>query len=263
MSNLLLSNSKILLNNGKPLVNFKNLAKATSLKAWYAARLQPVVADNTAMASLSDFSNNSTVLSQATSGLRPKYRTNIINGLPAIEFDGVDDRLAFTSTSLTQNKSGLTTYVVYKRIAGTGNQGIVNFLNGSGTVRHGITLNTGAGFDQIFGAARRVTESAATASFVNQDTQFHVIANLTNYATDLLSVYFDGQLKNSAVIGGTAGSNSQNVASTGLDGIGSQGAGVYFNGYIAEFLFCEAAHSPKEVVDIMTALRHIYGGLPQ
>ena len=265
MSRVLLSNSKVIAFNNNPLISFKNLLQATSLKAWYATRLENVVADNTAIQTPFDFSGNGTVLTQATSGARPKYRTNIINGLPVWEFDGSDDRFTFSSTSLTQNKAGLTTYIVWKRSSGTGaNQSLFTFVNNASSVRHGMVINTGASFDQMFASARRVTESGVIASWPHLDTQFHVAANVANYATDLLSLYLDGELKAATTIGGSAGTNSQNAAATaGNDGIGSQGASGFLNGYIAEFIFCDAAHSAAEVVDIMSTLRRVYGGLPQ
>jgi hypothetical protein len=261
--NVLLSNSKVLLSNSKTLVNFKNLKNATNLKAWYSARLSTVVADSTAVSAWTDLSPASTAITQATAGKRPLYRTNIINGLPAWQFDGSNDVMAFTSSALTQNKTGLTTYAVWKRLSGTGVMGVFSFQNNASSSRHSMAINSGAGTD-MFAGARRVTETAATASIPHQDTLFHIGVNVTDYANNLVSLYLDGELKQSAVIGGTAGTNSQNAASSGVDSVGSiNDAGSYFNGYIAEFLFCDAAHTGEEIVDIMAMLQHIYGGLPQ
>lgn len=245
------------------MVTFKNIAVATNLKAWYAARLQPVVADGTAADSWTDFSGNGTAITGTTTA-RPLYKTNIINGLPAYLFDGTNDRMTFTSTSLTQNKAGLTAYVVWKRAAGTGaTQQLIAFLNSASNTRYGISINTGASFDQMFVGARRTTETAVSASTSHLDTQFHVCAGVANYATDLLSLYVDNSLKQTAVIGGTSGANSQNSASGATDTVGSIGTTTYLNGYIAEIIFCDAAHSGEEVADIMATLRRIYGGLPQ
>lgn len=262
MSNILLNNSKILLHNNRALVTFKNLANATNLKAWYAARLEPVVADGSAMASMFDFSGNLTALAQGTAGNRPLYKTNIINGLPAFLFDGTNDRMNFTSNALTQNKTGLTSYIVWKRVAGTGaNQGLFSFFNNAGSARHSMFINTGTSFNEMFVAGKRVTETAAIASTAHLDTSFHVGVNVTNYAGDLLSLYLDGYLRQSAVIGGTSGANSQNAVSSATDTL-AHGTS-FLNGYICEYIFCDAAHTGEEVTDIMTTLQRIYGGLPQ
>jgi hypothetical protein len=50
-------------------------------------------------------------LTQATSGSRPTYRTNVINGLPVVRFDGTDDFLDATITSRAQPT---TWFVVFK-----------------------------------------------------------------------------------------------------------------------------------------------------
>jgi len=258
-------NSKVLVHNSKVVSDtITSFTGVTSVKGWYAARLIPGLPDNTGISRVTDFSGNSTVLKQATSGDQPKFRTNIINSLPAWEFDGSDDHFSFTSLALTQNKAGLTTYVVYKRVSGSSAQALISFLNNGSVSRHSLIVNGGGSSTDIVAGARRVSETAATASFTNTDTQWHVVCNVTNYATDLVSLYFDGELKQASVIGGTSGTSSQNSPSGGVECVGSiNDAGNYFNGYIAEIVFCDAAHSGTEVKNIMASLSRIYGVLPQ
>lgn len=263
MSNILtLTGGKPLIFNSKILVNLKSLEKATNLKAWYTARkITSPPADNTAVSSFPDHSNNGTAVSQATGSAQPKYRTGIINGLPAYQFDG-SDYLTFTSNTLTQNKAGLTSYIVYKRTSGVTGQTLLYFPNSANATKHGIVINSGTGADNIAAQARRTTESGVLASHANQDTSFHVIANVTDYTNNLLSLWVDGELKSTAAIGGTSGANSENAASSaGASTISNSGG--FFTGYLGELMFCDAAHTGKEVVDIMSALRRIYGGLPQ
>lgn len=263
MGRVLQYNSRILKRNSRITGDcITNFSAVTGIKAWYAARLMPDITDNTGVSRVIDFSGNFTVLKQATSGNQPKFRTNIINSFPAWEFDGTNDVFTFTSVGLTKNLAGITSYIVFKRTSGTGIQSLVNFNNSASNARHSIGINSGAGNNEIFAGARRVTESAAVASHINQDTQFHVAVNVTNYSTDLVSIWFDGAYRSSAIIGGTSGTNSQNSDAAIDDGIGSN-VSTFFTGYVAEIIFCQSAHSDTEVKNIMGSLSKIYGGLPQ
>lgn len=264
MSRIITYGGAPLLRSGKVITQFDfNFLGITSLKAWYAARKEIAVADNTAISTVTDWSGNSTALGQATGANQPKYRTNILNGLPAWQFDGSNDQFAFTDVTMTKLLAGISTYVVYKRSSGTGaTQTLLQFYNSASAARHSIAINTGASFVEMFAGARRGTETAAAASFAHQDTQFHVVANITNYSADSVSIWQDGKLKNSALIGGTAGDASQNnnEAITGkIGGVTSS----FLNGYIAEVIFARAAHSQTETKNIMAALHYIYNGLPQ
>jgi hypothetical protein len=61
---------------------------------------------------LSGFDNNAT---QATAGSRPLYRTNILNGLPAVRYDGIDDWLTVLGTdalAMTNNAAGVSVLAV-------------------------------------------------------------------------------------------------------------------------------------------------------
>lgn len=257
MSKILTLNSKIITHNGKSLVNIKNIAKATTLKAWYAARLEPPVADGTAMASLFDWSNNGVSCAQGTAGSRPLYKTNIINGLPAFFFDGVNDSMAFSDLTLGKNKPGLTAYVVFKRSANTNIQSLFAIFASAVGSRFTANLNIGGGTNSLGIGIRRATEASVSALTPTQDTLFHVMAGVADYTNNIGSVWLDSALKGTAAIGGTAGANSENANSSTTGALGS-GAGFLF-GYIAELVFCESAHTPSEIMDIMAALKIIYG----
>jgi len=62
------------------------------------------------ISSWSDISGNNNHLNQASSTFQPTWQTNELNGLPAIRFDGIDDRLDFTS-NVTAN--AITSFMVY------------------------------------------------------------------------------------------------------------------------------------------------------
>src|SRR5215831_11869900 len=70
-----------------------NPSEIPSLKAWWAADLM-TASDGAAVGTWPDQSGNGIDATQATSGNKPIYKVNIINGLPALLFDGVDDFLS-------------------------------------------------------------------------------------------------------------------------------------------------------------------------
>lgn len=68
------------------------------LIAWYDAA-DIALADNDPVSSWTDKSGNGNTLAQGTGSKQPLYKTNIINGLPVVRFDGTDDNLIDTSIS--------------------------------------------------------------------------------------------------------------------------------------------------------------------
>lgn len=63
------------------------------------------LSDNDAVSSWTDFSGNANHAAQGSGTLQPIFKTNQVNGFPAIEFDGSDDYLDFTSNLTTQATS--------------------------------------------------------------------------------------------------------------------------------------------------------------
>lgn len=97
-----------------------------------SARTIPVVLSGDPVGSWSDVSGNGNNLDQAVAANQPTWVTNLINGLPAIRFDGVNDFLA--KTGLAGDASWTVFYVVQKRSAPVA--GVQTLLNtGSSTAR--------------------------------------------------------------------------------------------------------------------------------
>jgi hypothetical protein len=66
------------------------------LVLWLKADALPVIADNTTFSPWTDSSSAGNDASQATSGLRPTYQTNEIDGLPAVKFDSTIEQSLVT-----------------------------------------------------------------------------------------------------------------------------------------------------------------------
>lgn len=68
-------------------------SEVEGLVLWLAADNITGLSDGAQVASWPDASGGDLHALQATSGLRPLYKTNIFNGLPVVRFDGTDDTM--------------------------------------------------------------------------------------------------------------------------------------------------------------------------
>lgn len=105
----------------------------SGLQAWWKAD-SLALTDGAAVASWSDSSGNSRSAAQGTAGARPVYKTSILNGKPVVRFDGVDDNLPFTASSLTS----VTAFVVCAPSGGTAYNGPLGW--GGLPPNHGFAL---------------------------------------------------------------------------------------------------------------------------
>src|SRR5690606_25617200 len=67
-----------------------------------------------AVSSATDYSGNGNNFLQPTSSRRPINNTGVLNGLPVITFDGINDRLQGGSISDLET-SAITYFIVYQR----------------------------------------------------------------------------------------------------------------------------------------------------
>ncbi len=120
------------------------------LKLWLKADLLALV-DGDPVGTWPDSSGNANNATQATSGFRPVYKTGIVNGLPAVKFDGVDDFMGFTPLTTIQSA-----FFVVKNLASGGNQPFAPILGGTST------------FDWIGGGATTLLDSSfASANLIS------------------------------------------------------------------------------------------------
>lgn len=90
----------------------------SGLVAWYDASKITGLADGAAVATWNDSSGNGFHLTQSTAGFRPLYKTAILNSLPAVRFDGIDDYMdTATSTNVLQTSTE-TIVIVYANRSG-------------------------------------------------------------------------------------------------------------------------------------------------
>ena len=113
---------------------------------------QLALANNDPVAEWTDMSGN---LRHATASgaARPMFKTNRINGLPGVLFDGTDDYMTGSWVSLECVE--MTVFVVMKRVAPTTNIGAVLFFNLGGSLVAGFYHNANETWRLYDGAGNR------------------------------------------------------------------------------------------------------------
>lgn len=91
----------------------------SGLRLWFAAHRLTGLNDGDAITTWPDLSGNGYDVTQATSGFRPLYKTNIFKGQPAVQFDGVDDRLENTSSNPFTSGEARTIFYVGRQATTT------------------------------------------------------------------------------------------------------------------------------------------------
>lgn len=205
-------------------------ASIAGLQGWYKADAITGKNDGDALSSWADSSAAAHNLSQATGANQPLYKTNIINGKPAVRFDGVNDFLA--SASGLGPYATTTIFVVTKT-------GVIS----SGT--HAV-----AGAEQIFYAAGgfKLFAGAVLASGVGADA--------TSY---YLTAQFNGASSKLRVSGAQTSGDAGTTALTQLTVGSSSAGGNPWSGDIAEAIFYSGVLSAANITAVEAYLKAKYG----
>lgn len=101
--------------------NLPNPAKITSLQAWWdAADASTITKDGSNLVSAwTDKSGNSRDLAQATGTNQPTWTASVLNGFPAIDFDGTDNYMISTTNLLTGTSGEVWMVVVSDAVSST------------------------------------------------------------------------------------------------------------------------------------------------
>lgn len=142
--------------------------------------------DGTGISTWTDQSGNSNTVSQATANQQPLYRTNIINGMPAIQFDNnnaTNDKMQGADSPTLDNTTGLTIFTVTRPTN----------LDASGA-RSIISKRVNVGVDQsymFFYYTGNYMHTDIVSNNNRFDTSPTAFANNNNYLLDLV---YDGSL---------------------------------------------------------------------
>lgn len=222
------------------------------LRLWLdATRITPV-ADGVALTGWDDASGNGYHLSQGTSGKRPLYKENILNGQPIVRFDGSNDDLRRTGMLLSNlfAAAGATIYLVMKHTA-TDNDGAA-FAHSGTYLDNWVQAHLPYQGDLYFDHGDYVERIAVTAP-ADFTGNFHVVELWRAGVNAELSV-------NGLLLGTNAAMIDLDITESGTFYLGSQtGAGFFHKGDYAEFLIYRRGLTTQERADVREYLGMKWG----
>ncbi len=254
----------------RSLTNSSQIASISDMVLWIESTLEESFSieeqdDDVAVSVWRDTnpqSQNKLDLSQDTSGARPLYKTNSINGLPALKFDGVDDFFNASSSFRLSDvllSDQVSIFMVAKATASPANYFAIGVRNASNNINPRANLaGTWGGttyFDFALCCTSGVGRSSKTApSDILGNTK--VISYVVGSSTATL------RLNGSAFINAVAmtGTFSQSNLSSSISALQLGGySGGFFTGYIGEFIIFKRALKPTEIADVESYLSKKWG----
>lgn len=216
--------------------------------------------DNTAVRVWQDQSGNAYNAEQSTSAARPTYRTNQLNGLPAVVFDGTDDRLSLVSGALGmfRNVAGATVFAVVKYPASLfENVAFQASVNATSSSR--VLLSQSALTKYVFGGRRLDANNFdGSISVQNVTNQFVIQSGILDYSNaksfQYINSFLDVLDDPFQTAGNTSDSNSSAIS------IGSfPTPSAYLNGAIAEIIVYNRALNTSELAQVHRYLARKWG----
>jgi hypothetical protein len=200
---------------------------------------QPVLSIKNATDDLIDFAQVNTA-----SNLAPRLITNAINNRPALRFDGVDDFLTSTTTSI-HTTNGLSIIVVAKtsNIANS-NQTYISKFN---TTNREWRLQ-----NDEFNIVNNVL------NFSNSNTNFNILSALWEPTSPQLSI----AINNNSATTTTGAATITNTSEPIIVGANNQGSTGFLNGDIAEILVYNKKLSTDELNKVRTYMNAKYNLYP-
>jgi hypothetical protein len=200
--------------------------------------------DGDPVATWSDLSGNGNDATQGTASQQPTYQTGEINGLPAVQFDGVDDGMALTAITTSNH----TAFAVMKRASGgntlvlsnnvTFGPGALLFYNVDGIFYNLCTTGGGSITSTFSGAGTPLLSPAVAVNRWNGTDQSARING-----TDLTRI---------TQVGG--------LSSGSWNRIGDRPTNPFFhNGLMAEILLYDSGLSAGDIVRVEAYLRNKWG----
>jgi hypothetical protein len=176
------------------------------LLAWYKAD-SLALNDNDAVSSWADSGGSlGLAATQATSGNRPVYKTNIQNGLPVVRFDGTDDYLQ-TATFGSDQAQPTTWFVVTKNTATDSTQRhVIDGSHATGTKRQAIGRRNSSGNKWFVWAATFLLNGA-------DDTNWNIFTAILNGASS------SHQVNAATAANGNAGTQVLNGITIGANNV--------------------------------------------
>ena len=228
---------------------------ASKVRYWLAARTLVGLSDGNTPSSLQDESGNGNSLHGVNPGT---YKTNIINGLPVIQFDGVNDQYRMFWPSASER----ITYIAVLRhltipVAAGQARAICSGegLSGAGKVAFAIDFaNITAGLANYLQEQAAAGEHVYSGAGELDTTNFVILRARYDSGVNGDTLFKNGVQFIDGDSPGDAGSNS----STGIKLASREDDTRFWHGQMAEFLVCQGLSNAEEAA-IEAALSVIYG----
>lgn len=204
-------------------------------------KTQAATAAGDLIATWADQSGNVNDVQQATSGNRPNWQPNVINGLPVIRFAAGAAHYFVAPNTLAASSQSETIFVVYK----SNNRNVQSVLTAQG-LNFQFYQNNAGWFDLYDGAAHQTGYGSITAA-----RDFQLMTLVANGTTG--TVRQNGLF--STTLSGTLANNSLTLLSVGAYTNGT----LYLNGDIAEILIYNAPLTGSNLSNVENYLLAKYG----
>ena len=205
------------------------------------------ISDNEAVSSWNDINPQVTTkinLTQSNGSFQPIYKTNGINGLPGIAFNGVNNIL-FTMPIVPISLADKDyTFVVVWKTNGQGNQVMISQTDNPGSCYQLASIYVNGGVGGFAGGCN----DYMPLSIASQTNYISIVTVNNNLASNNVSIYTNS---NTPLTGTTSAGSGNLSIGNGNFSLGGKylptGAGQYFNGIISEVMIFERALKIDEI----------------
>ena len=207
-----------------------------------------IQANGTQVSSFADVSGNGNNLSQGTFVKQPLFNTGVVNGLPAIQFDGVNDLLSRGATPALAS-TNLTYFIVFKR-ANLTSQMLITAGYASNSPKWRTYCNSGS--NNLINA--HFSPTIKHASYTDAGTPTFISTHITPTQIRVYKLGLQQALTNAAY---TAPTGHQNLA---LGNTLVAGPNNYtLNGFVAEVVVYNSALNNLQRIIVENYLGAKYG----
>lgn len=244
------------------------LPHTTDLRCHYdACTLFSTHDDGDLVSDWADQSSNGLDMSEADTNLQPTYRTNVVNGFPALEFTrgGNSDRLSRSNTSISPTSGLWTVFAVAscEQIAADGRGNSFTIFNNDGkTDRLGqlIRVAIDLSYHRAVAFDTSVNNYADNSGETVTDQTFTIFSAVRDTST--IEAFTNGNSDGSSAVSGTAETGGNSPLAIGVTARHLEDfliAGNPHNGYIAEIIGYEAALTSSQRAGVESYLAARYG----
>lgn len=212
------------------------------------------LSDNSAVTTWTDISGSSNSALQGTAGFKPVYKTGVVNGRPAVLFDGVDDFMSLTAGAQTAMLAGdKSVFAAVKWVSTAGVESrVLSVADGAFSTRFALRYTTGPVYGVVYTTGVAQASITATAGNIPSTS-----------AAQILEVVQSGASLTARTNGTQLAANPSNAGTEaavyGSIGSGPTGADLWGNLYICEVAVYNRALSTSEASQVRSYLGTKYG----